>query len=201
MNNGKVYLRQNVQVEPLLNQWYAWTYLISPASAPMYIANHLRIMQSFIAAPQVHVAALKNPEMLGGPFINHDAGRVKDIQALYDRTRTEHALALKFADAVQALDKMLLAEAKGYSLEPLYPKIPEVLRGYVELVYDLNNRASIRFIEGLLYRSPFYDQSQQTLALSLTNSDGRPFIFSTPNLGGNGQWTLSVPFADPRVDE
>jgi len=201
MDNDKVYLRQNVQVEPLFNQWYAWTYLISPATAPMYIANHLKIMHSFISSPQIHSAALKNPEMLGGPFINYDASRVKDIQALYEKTKSEHSLALKFADAVQSLDKMLLTEAKGYSLEPLYPKIPDVLRGYVELVYDLNNRASIRFIEGLLYRSPFYDQSQQTLALSLVQGDGRPFIFSTPNLGGDHEWQLPLSFADPRVDE
>src|SRR5215208_429848 len=106
MSSPKLYLKQNVQVEPLFNQWYAWTYLISPATAPMYIANHLKIMQSFIASPQIHMAALKNPEMLGGPFINHDASRVKDIQALYEKTKSENALALKFADAVQNLDKM-----------------------------------------------------------------------------------------------
>lgn len=202
MSNRKVYLRQNVQVEPLFNQWYAWTYLISPATAPMYIANqHLKVMQSFIASPDIHVAALKNPDMLGGPFINYDAGKVKDIKALYERTRDESALSMKFADAVQVLNKLLLTEANGLSLEPFYSKIPEILRGYVELVYDLNNRASIRFIEGLLYRSPFYDQSKQSLAFSLTNSDNRPFIFSTPNLGGDHQWDLHVPFADPRLDE
>jgi len=34
---------------------------------------------------------------------------------------------------------MLKINAKGYSLEILYEKLPEILKGYVELIYDLNN--------------------------------------------------------------
>ena len=70
MNNDKVYLKQNVLMQPLFNQWYAWSCLISPATAAMFIANsHLKIMQSFVNTPQIHVAALKNPGPLYGvPF-------------------------------------------------------------------------------------------------------------------------------------
>ena len=39
MTNDMVYLRQDVVAEPLFNQWYAWSYLISPMTAAMYIAN------------------------------------------------------------------------------------------------------------------------------------------------------------------
>ena len=47
-----VYLKPNVLVEPLFNQWYAWTNLIAPATSAMYITNlHLKIMQSFVASP------------------------------------------------------------------------------------------------------------------------------------------------------
>ena len=50
MSTQKIYLKQNVQVDPLFNQWYAWPYLISPAAAAMYVANsHVKIMQSFVA--------------------------------------------------------------------------------------------------------------------------------------------------------
>ena len=78
-----VYLKQNVLAEPLFNQWYAWPSLISPATAAMYIANaHVKIMQSFVAAPQVHVAALKNPAMRGGPFISYDATRTAEVKEL-----------------------------------------------------------------------------------------------------------------------
>src|SRR5258708_39684778 len=92
-----VYLRQNVQFEPLFNQWYAWTYLIAPATAPMYVANlHMKIMQSFISAPQTHVSALTNPAMRGGPFVNCDASRVTDIRALMENTASEQAHMLKY---------------------------------------------------------------------------------------------------------
>src|SRR5437763_2570232 len=131
MTRESLYLKQNVLVEPLFNQWYAWSYLIAPHTAAMLIANqHLKIMQSFVAAPQVHIAALKNPAMLGGPFLNYDASRVGDIKALLDRTTKEHAPLLRFAAAVKQLDDLLAREATGYSLEPLYQQIPDELHGY-----------------------------------------------------------------------
>jgi hypothetical protein len=60
MNDKQVYLKPNVLAEPLFNQWYAWTYMVAPATAAMLTANlHLKIMQSFVSAPQVHIASLK----------------------------------------------------------------------------------------------------------------------------------------------
>ena len=201
MNNEKVYLKQNVLMQPLFNQWYAWSNLISPATAPMYIANlHLKMMQSFIATPQVHTSAVKNPAMLGGPFMNYDSSRVDDIKVLLGKTLKTQGHMIKFAEAVQSFDKMLSAEADGTTLEPFYPRVPEVLRGYVELVYDLNNHASMRFIEGLLYRSPYYCTSSQSVALSLVTDDSRPFVFSTPWLQGEEWLQLNVPFKDERLD-
>lgn len=55
-----VCLKPNVLAEPLFNQWYAWPYLIPPVSAAMYTANaHLKMMESFVAAPQVHAPRSK----------------------------------------------------------------------------------------------------------------------------------------------
>ena len=201
MNNEKVYLKQNVLMQPLFNQWYAWSNLISPATAPMYIANlHLKVMQSFVTSPQVHMAAVKNPAMLGGPFMNYDSRRVGDIKELLERTTKTQGHMIKFAEAVQSVDKMLSAEADGTTLVPFYTKVPDMLRGYVELVYDLNNHASMRFIEGLLYKSPYYSESSQSVALSLVTDDTRPFVFSTPWLPGKGWVHLKVPFKDQRLD-
>jgi hypothetical protein len=43
----EVYLKPNALIEPLFNQWYAWSYLLSPASAAMFVANaHLKLMSS-----------------------------------------------------------------------------------------------------------------------------------------------------------
>lgn len=202
MTLEKIYLKQNVIAEPLFNQWYAWSCLISPQTAAMYVANsHLKIMQSFVTAPQIHIAALKNPAMRGGPFINYGSDKLPGIKALIERTNIEQTHLLELAAAIKSLNTMLANETSGMSLEPLYEKIPRALKGYVELVYDLESRPSFRFIEGLLYHSPYYDQSAQSIALSLSSGDERAFALSTPNLGGNGHVFLRRPFSSSELDE
>jgi L-ascorbate metabolism protein UlaG (beta-lactamase superfamily) len=200
MESQEVFLKQNVVMEPLFNQWYAWPYLISPATAAMFVAHHVKLMQSFIAAPQTHIAALQNPAMIGGPFINYEASKVGEIKELLERTTAGQSDLLALADAIRMLDQMLANEASGYSLEPLYPKVPDILKGYVELTYDLHNNASFRLIEALLYQSPFYNQESQSVMLSLAESDSRPFVFSTPRLPRPGSLSLKLPFNDVRLD-
>jgi L-ascorbate metabolism protein UlaG (beta-lactamase superfamily) len=127
--------------------------------------------------------------------------RVAEIQALIDRTKRERAPLLELAAAIQQLDDLLRQEARGHSLEPLYSRVPEPLRGYVELVYDLNNQPSFRLIEPLLYRSPYYMTSAQSVVLSLINKDDRPFVLSTPRLPEEGDVHLQIPFRHPGIDE
>jgi L-ascorbate metabolism protein UlaG (beta-lactamase superfamily) len=202
MQGTKYFLKPNVQVEPLVNQWYAWSHIVAPAQAAMNFANlHLKIMKSYVNAPQVHANAVKNPGLLGGPFIDYQGGRIDEIKDLIDRTTKEQAHMIRFAESVKVLDDLLRYEAKGFSLEPLYPKVPENLRGYVELVYDLNHNASLRFIEGLLYRSEYYNPALQSLALSLIEQDERPFVLSTPRLPSDGVVFLRKPFAHRAIDE
>jgi L-ascorbate metabolism protein UlaG (beta-lactamase superfamily) len=202
MHEPRLYLKQNVQCEPLFNQWYAWTHLIAPHTAAMFIANlHLKIMKSYVAAPQIHANAVKNPAMLGGPFIDYQGGRVPEIKALMERTTKQSARMIEFAESVKALDEMLKSEARGYSLEPLYQKIPRNLRGYVELVYDLNDNPSIRFLEGLLYHSSYYETDSQSILLSLINQDERAFALSTPRLPDDKSLQVMIPFVDEAVDE
>lgn len=196
------FLKPNALIEPLVSQWYAWSHLLSPPTAAMHLAySYLKILRSFIAAPQVHVYALKSPKMRGGPFINYDAGRLDDVRALTKRIVKGQSMLLEMAEAIKSLDQMLATEANGCPLEPIYQKVPEALRGYVELVYDLNNKPSIRFIEGLLYRSPYYNTSSQSVRLSLIDEDDRFFAFSTPRLDDEGCLHLSMPFGDKAFDE
>ena len=167
----------------------------------MFVANsHLKIMQSFVDAPEVHVSALKNPAMRGGPFIAYDTSRTKDVKALMEKTIKEQAHILEFAADLQSLNDKLASEADGSSLEPLYQSVPDSLKGYVELVYDLNNHPSVRVIEGLLYKSPYYSRSSQSIALSLGGIDERPFVLSTPQLPDDRHLHLSLPFDSPELD-
>jgi L-ascorbate metabolism protein UlaG (beta-lactamase superfamily) len=75
-----------------------------------------------------------------------------------------------------------------------------VLRGYVELAYDLNNHPTYRLIEPLLYKSRFYDERSQSVMLSTITGDHRPFILSTPRLEDDRSIHLRMPFSDPRLD-
>src|SRR5439155_17877892 len=115
--------------------------------------RHLKIMDSYISNPQVHANAVKNPKLLGGPFIDYNGKRVDEIRGLRDATKRERADLLALSQALTDLDACLRTRAKGYSLQPLYADVPDMLKGYVELVYDLNNQPSFRLIEPLLYRS------------------------------------------------
>jgi len=64
--NTPVYLRPSIVVEPLIDQWYAWPHLISPATVAMNIVErHLKIMESYVRAPQVHAAAVKIRRLCG----------------------------------------------------------------------------------------------------------------------------------------
>lgn len=197
----QVYLKPNAIAEPLINQWYAWSYLIPPATAAMYMANsQIKIMESFVEDPKVHQMALQNPAMMGGPFVDYDASRVGEISDLLAKTKTEQAKLLSLASAIKELENTLQEYGDGYSLEPLYEKVPEALKGYVELVYDSHNNPSFRLIEGLLYRSPDYQSSRQSMALSLQDADTRSFVLSTPRLPDNDTLELALPFNHPAWD-
>src|SRR6267378_1864601 len=96
MTATPLYLRPNVQVEPLVDQWYAWSHLIPPATAARNLTHrHFKIMDSYINAPQIHANAVSNPKMAGGPFIDCGGNRVADVRALRDNTR---ALRSKLID-------------------------------------------------------------------------------------------------------
>jgi L-ascorbate metabolism protein UlaG (beta-lactamase superfamily) len=202
MGEPSLYLRENVQAEPLIDQWYAWSYLLPPATAARNLTErHMKIMESYISVPQIHAAAVKNPQMLGGPFIDYGGKRVDEIKALHERIVQKRAHLIQLSRALQELDCSLRNKAKGYSLQPLYQEIPDILRGYVELVYDLNNQPSFKLIESLLYRSQFYDRSAQSLMLSLISGDDRPFVLSTPRLPGESLLHVELPFDHEGVDE
>ena len=196
-----MYLKPNVVIEPLVDKWYAWTHLIFPATAAMNIAfRHLKIMHSYIQAPQIHFAAANNPKMLGGPFMNYRTLRTAEVKSLIEETQSGRKHMLELATAIKDLDSLLKKHRSGQSLEPLYAAVPDLLKGYVELLYDLNHNPSYRFFEHLLYKSAYYDPSAQTVAMWLTVNDERPFVLSTARLHEQDAIELNIPLADPLID-
>ncbi len=202
-SENNYYLKPNVALEALYDRWYAWAHLVSPATAAMNIKDrHLKIMDSYVQNPKIHAAAVKKPEMLGGPFIDYGGKRVDEIKKLADEIRDKRGHLLQFADALNELNTLLQEHAKGYSLKSLYAKVPEILKGFVELYYDLNDQPNFRFFEALLYNSEFYDESAQTIALQLVESDTqRSFVLSTPRLDDESTIHAKIPFRHPVIDQ
>lgn len=200
--NDLVYIRPNLAIEPLVDNWYAWAHLISPATAAMNIKErHLKIMNSYVQSPMIHAAAVKSPKMLGGPFIDYGGKRVDEIKQLITDTETKCAEILGLREDIFALNEMLKKEAKGYSLNELYTKIPERLQGLVELVYDVNNNPSFRFFESLLYQTQYYDESLQSFNLFLVqDDDSRSFVLSTPKLPDENILRVHLPLKSEKID-
>ncbi|WP_220100771.1 MBL fold metallo-hydrolase [Chitinophaga oryzae] len=196
------YLKPNLVIEPLFKRWYAWSYLIPPATAARNVTGrHMKIINSYIQAPQIHMEAVRNPKMKGGPFMDFGRNRVEEVRALREETLSSQQDLVALSDALKELDQLLKEHAKGYSLEPLYAKVPDILKGYVELNYDLNNQPSFRIVESLLYKSKYYQEQFQSIALWVTENDERPFVLSTPRLDEPNVLHLPVAFNDRVIDE
>lgn len=177
-----LYLREDVYFEPLVNQWYAWPYLIPPLTCARHLVNtHKRIMNSFINNYELHQMAAIEPAMAGGEFLNCSQSQLSDIKALVKKIDLDLADMVTLSDAVKELDELLRNHISGESLESMYPKVPEPLRGYVELQMDINHNATFRMIESLLYHSEYYKPQLQSVAFGLLNCvKERPFVLSTP---------------------
>jgi L-ascorbate metabolism protein UlaG (beta-lactamase superfamily) len=199
--SSSYYLKPNVVAEPLVDGWYAWAHLIPPHTLSRNITErHMKIIDSYIESPETHEAAVKDPRLLGGPFMDLKQRRVQSVKNLRDHTLRERVHLITLSRAIEQLDGLLRQKATGFSLEPLYSEVPQALQGYVELVYDLNSQPSFRLIEPLLYKSPYYNCWLQAMTLSEINGDDRPFVLSTPRLEDEDALRLQIPFASPQLD-
>jgi L-ascorbate metabolism protein UlaG (beta-lactamase superfamily) len=195
-------LAESTLVEPLVNCWSAWSYLIAPVPASLHLLQYqLPLLQSYIDNPAFHAAASQESSLAGGAFINIPADRVSEVATLLNRTKSNLGHNLEFAQSLLDFQSWLVANANGYGLAPYYQKIPKPLRGYVELVYDYFNRPAVRVFENLLYRSPYYNSSLQSLRLSRLERDtSRSFFLNTPRLMEEDQIDWPTPFDASQVD-
>jgi L-ascorbate metabolism protein UlaG (beta-lactamase superfamily) len=197
-----VFLRSNAIIEPLVDRFYAWLHIVAPVAAAMNLKNvQVPLLESYLQNPQVHIAASTNPALRGGYFVNVQEDRSMEVAALLDGIKRDRADMLAFADAVAEADNLLRQNATGFDLTPLYPQLPSVLNGLVELAYDTSNQPSLHFIEPLIYSSQYYDESRQSVQLSLDDGAERPFILSTPRLPSPDVLDLPIPFNHPGLDE
>ena len=204
MNNDKCwFLKEDVYVDPLINNWYAWANLVAPITYAMYMTRtHRRLMNSFVKNAELHILANQDPELAGGgEFVDCSMEQLDQVKALLGRYDSEFAIYGQLAGAVKELDTLVRQHKSGETIEPLYERIPELLKGYVELFMDLYHQPSYRLIEGLLYRSPYYNERLQSISFGiLSNAKSRPFVLSTPRLPDDKHLHVKVPFRSEWVD-
>ncbi|GAA4263736.1 MBL fold metallo-hydrolase [Dactylosporangium darangshiense] len=189
------FLRPNAIIEPLVDRFYAWHHTVAPVQAALHLASlQLPMLESYLKAPQVHTAASVNPDLRGGYFVNIPESRSGEIRDLVDAVKRDRAPMLRFAEAIGEAEALLRQEANGFDLTPLYAKLPKELAGVVELAYDCGNQPTLRYIEPAAYRSPAYQESRQSVQLSIEPGVERPFIFSTPRLPSPDVLDLDIPF-------
>src|ERR1700678_3655811 len=108
VKNGAYYLKPNVMAEPLVDGWYAWAHLIPPATLARNLTErHLRIMESYIESPETHQAAVKNPALLGGPFMDFERNSVEGVRGLRDRTIRDRSSLMQLSRSIEQLDALL----------------------------------------------------------------------------------------------
>ena len=196
------YLKPNVAFEPLICRWYAWPLLVAPGTLAMIVKNRLMpLLESFIEDPEFHMESVADPALRGGAFIDY-AGDMALAEALLKRLQDAVRPHFALADAIAQVNDLLQREGNGASLEPLYERLPPDVQGLVELGYDLNNHASLRLIEPLLYASKYYEPGLQEVLLRAVGEDGRPFVLATPLIDDAAAGVLlKVPFNAPIYDD
>ncbi|MBN9344374.1 MAG: hypothetical protein BGO76_08895 [Caedibacter sp. 38-128] len=197
----KVYLKDNVKMEPLIWKWYAWPHTIPPLNAACnLVERYMKIMDSYVKFPKIHMQANQNPKLMGGPFIDLEGGYVEEVKNLLQETKENCKDLMQLHSVFKDFEKTLHREANGNTLEAFYAKLPNELKGMVELVYDTSNHPSMRFIEEFLYRK-YYQDKHQGISLSFIDKDYRPFIMSTPRVNTDEEVYFKIPFAHEAIDQ
>lgn len=196
-------LKRNVVAEPAVAGWYAWSYLLPPHTLAKYWQNHyLPIARSYLADPQAHRTALRQARFRGGPFVHEQEGSYEAVKQWHATAVERCAPLLELADAIDSLERTILPAYTGASMEDAYRRLPEPLAGRVELFYGRDNRtADYRFIEPLLYASPYLDRGLQQVRFSCIRRDAREFALTTPVLEYRPEQVLvTVPLDSELLD-
>jgi L-ascorbate metabolism protein UlaG (beta-lactamase superfamily) len=203
MSTPPYFLADSTLVEPLVQGWAAWWMTVAPVPASLHLHSSLvPLLQSYLQSPDFHARAAKDPQLSGAAFVGVPTARAGQVRTLLQEMLTEQKERLQLAKALEEFQPWFLAEARGQPLAPFYEKLPAPLRGMVELVYDYNNRPTVRMLEGMTYRSPYHLPSLQALRLTRLGADAeREPLMTTPRLPEPGALDWRVPFHDPRVDE
>ena len=142
--NGTYRLADSTVAEPLVNKWSVWSDLISPVPYSLHMLHYqVKVLSSYLSDPEVHVEACGDPSMFGGPFVDVPLSRAHEVEEMLAQMKAEQSDNMELATTVTEFSNFINREAKGQSLEPFYEKTPDILKGYVELLYDYHRSESV----------------------------------------------------------
>lgn len=191
------FLALGVKIELLVDRWYAWPHLLAPVQQGFNLLyRYLPALKSFVAAPAVHAAAARDPEMFGGPFVDLPASDVSAVRQYIATVEAKRADILSLVSNFKRLDASLQGSASGHSLDMLQSHIPVNLRGMIDLVYDLHNHPKIRILEEMFEEDDLGHRDSQEILLHRQRDVDRPFFLSTPRIGLEGGTFAKVTFDD-----
>lgn len=200
MSSSQYLLKPDVVIEPLISRWYAWSHMVSPATACLNIAyKYLPLMESFVGSPDIHAAACRNPALAGGPFVDLPASSVDQVKELIALTNQEVDM-IRFGEGLRESFRLLIKNADGFSIEKFYEMLPESVKGFVELSYTLTGAPELRVIEPLLYMKGLHKPDNQSAMMYRVKGDARSFAFSTPRLKRNDAIEINKPFDNEIYD-
>lgn len=201
MPDPLVTLFPDVVIEPLVARWYAWSHLISPATAALNtVYHHIPLLKSFVDSPEVHAVACQTPSLRGGPFVDLPKSEVDAVKRLIEDTQLTQQQLIEFGEGLREAFRFVIKHADGYSIEKHYPNLPEPVKGYVEMFYTLGGFPDLRVIEPLLYRSALNRTSHQSAMLYRARGDQRSFAFSTPRMPRADAFEVNQPFESDVYD-
>lgn len=195
----KVRLHKEVIIEPLLWRWHAWGLLVVPHTAALFLYKKLiPQLESFCRMPELHRKALDENELSGSSFVDLPVEKASEVSELLHKQLQNCSELKNLFQDIEALNKILINESNGSSLNKFYGKTPSSLKGCVEFFYDWLDSPQIRYIEPLLYEL-FDLEPYQELAISRPQVETRPFLLGTPRIGSEHLF-LKVPFRNKGID-
>lgn len=196
----EAYLSPGTKLEPLVDRWPAWPHLIPPAQFALNLARRLLpLLRSFVANPNVHCEAARDPALFGGPFVALSVQDVATVQSLLARLEADRRDLLQFESDLASLRRTLRDSADGFSLDCFHEQMPESLAGLFELVYDLNDSPKALIFEDLSYQV-MGARRAQGLCLHAVDDCEREFFMNTPLLETGDRIFFDANFRDPIVE-
>ncbi|QMV12912.1 MBL fold metallo-hydrolase [Vibrio spartinae] len=189
------YLRDNVVIEPLVEHWYAWHYLLSPVARSFFMRKNRKQLRSFLKYPEFHSGISSGK--VGTVRLSVDD--VLSVKQYLDSTQQLESQQEQLVAAVEKLDDLVF-QFRGDSLEPLYQEIPFELKGRTELFYARNQSGSYRLFENAF--EGIFDRCESVLFTLKTEYTKRPPVFNTPRLTCyESQFLIDIDFKDKILDK